>query len=60
MEPSLSTAGVTVSSASDGSTDTSLAVAFTQQPSWLSSFVNGGTSQNEDDEELVIALPSGV
>jgi DNA-binding beta-propeller fold protein YncE len=59
----LLTAGVATSSSSEGSidtTDTSLAVAFTQQASWLSNFVNGGTSQKADDDELVIALPSGV
>jgi hypothetical protein len=59
IEPSLSTAGLALSSASAESNDTSLAMAFTQQPSWLSSFVNGGTL-HEDDEELVIALPAGV
>ncbi len=57
------TAGGATSSASDGSIDTpytSLAVAFTQQAPWLSNFVNGGTSQKADDDELVIALPSGA
>jgi outer membrane protein assembly factor BamB len=54
------TAAIAASSAFDGSTDTSLAVAFTQQAFWLRDFVNAGAPAVADDDELLIALPAGI
>lgn len=52
------TAGLADPTVAGQSAETSLAVAFTQQPSWLSDFVNSSAPAEEDDDELVIALPT--